>query len=149
MSAMTISKAARVAGVGVETIRFYQRQGLIPRPPVPPDGGWRVYPAETVARIGFIRQAQELGFSLREIGELLLLRSDPGADCAEVRRRAQAKLEDVESKLERLQAIQSGLRELIAACPGQGALKSCSIVNAFEGVKPTNGAPQPSREDAS
>ncbi len=138
MSAMTISKTAKSAGVGVETIRFYERQGLIQRPPVPPTGGWRVYPEQTLERIRFIRQAQELGFSLGEIGELLLLRADPGTDCAEVRKRAQAKLEDVKTKLERLQAIQLSLQELIAACPGQGALKQCSIVNAFEGVKGIN-----------
>lgn len=71
MQAMTISKIAHVAGVGVETIRFYERKGLIERPVKPFEGGYRIYPDETAQRIKFIRRAQEIGFSLREIEELL------------------------------------------------------------------------------
>ncbi len=77
MTELTISKAAKNAGVGVETIRFYERKGLIEQPPKPLDNGFRVYPEETVQRVRFIRQAQEIGFSLREIEELLSLRADP------------------------------------------------------------------------
>jgi MerR family mercuric resistance operon transcriptional regulator len=99
MMGMTIGKAARKAGVGVETIRFYERKGLIDRPPRPNVGGFRVYPVETVERIRFIRQAQELGFSLREILELLSLRADPESDCADVRERAEAKLREVTRKI--------------------------------------------------
>jgi MerR family transcriptional regulator, copper efflux regulator len=91
MKAMTISKAARAAGVGVETVRFYERRRLIARPAKPPDGGFRRYPPETIERIRFVRQAQGLGFSLREIGELLSLRADPSTDCGQVRERAVAK----------------------------------------------------------
>ena len=106
---LTISKAARNAGVGVETIRFYERKGLIKQPPKPLDGGYRIYPVETVAHIRFIRQAQEIGFSLREIEELLSLRADPSADCSDVRERAAAKLEEVDRKMERLGRIRAAL----------------------------------------
>ncbi len=77
MNRMTIGEAARRAGVGVETIRFYERRKLISQPPKPSGGGYRSYPEETVDRIRFVRQAQELGFSLREIVDLLSLRADP------------------------------------------------------------------------
>ena len=128
MNELIIGKAATAAGVGVETIRFYERKGLIEQPPKPLDTGFRIYPEETVQRIRFIRQAQEIGFSLREIDELLSLRADPAADCAHVRERAAAKLEEVERKIEQLGRIRSALNELIAACPGRGALRECSIM---------------------
>ena len=102
MTELTISKAAKNAGVGVETIRFYERKGLIEQPPKPLDTGFRVYPEETVQRVRFIRQAQEIGFSLREIEELLSLRTNPSADCSDVRERAVAKLEEVDQKIEQL-----------------------------------------------
>ncbi len=142
MKAMTISKAARGAGVGVETIRFYERKGLIDQPPKPLDAGFRVYPEETVQRLRFIRRAQELGFSLREIDQLLSLRADPATDPADVRERATAKLADVNRKIAQLERIRDALEDLIAACPGRGALRTCSImetlVSASEGtaVKP-------------
>jgi MerR family mercuric resistance operon transcriptional regulator len=133
MKAMTIGKAAREADVGVETILFYERRGLIEQPPKPLDAGFRIYPAETVERIHFIRQAQELGFSLREIVELLSLRADPSTDCSDVRERAQGKLEEVDRKIARLERIRGALEELIAACPAKGALRACSILGAIEG----------------
>ena len=131
MTELTISKAAKNAGVGVETIRFYERKGLIEQPPTPLDTGFRVYPEETVQRVRFIRQAQEIGFSLREIEELLSLRADPSADCSDVRERAEAKLEEVERKMEQLGRIRLALNELIAACPGRGALRACSIMESL------------------
>lgn len=131
MKVMTISKAARAAGVGVETVRFYERRNLIVRPSKPPDGGFRRYPPETIERIRFIRQAQGLGFSLREIEELLSLRADPASDCGQVRERAVAKLGDVQRKIGELQRFRRALEELIAACPGRGALRACSIMEAL------------------
>ena len=128
MTELTIGKAATNAGVGVETIRFYERKGLIEQPSKPIERGFRLYPEETVARVRFIRQAQEIGFSLREIEELLSLRADPSADCSDVRQRATAKLEEVDRKMEQLGRIRSALDELIAACPGRGALRVCSIM---------------------
>ncbi len=129
---MWISEVATRAGVGVETVRFYERQGLISQPLKPSEGGFRSYSQETVERIWFIRQAKDLGFSLKEIDALLSLRADPTTDCADVRERAQTKLEEVNNKIARLTAIQSALKSLIDACPGQGALRSCSILESLE-----------------
>lgn len=129
---MTISRAADRVGVGVETIRFYERRGLIkqPRRPV---GGYRIYDIDVVERIRFIRQAQELGFSLREIRELLSLRADPAADCRDVRAQAMAKREEVDRKLGQLRHIRAALDALIATCPGGGALRACTIIDALAG----------------
>lgn len=132
MKALTISHAARAAGVGVETVRFYERRGLIPRPPRPLGSGFRHYPCATVERIRFIRQAQGLGFSLREIEELLSLGADPATDCGQVRERAVVKLEDVERKIGELERFRLALEALIAACPGSGALRACSIMEALQ-----------------
>lgn len=134
---MTISRAAERAGVGVETIRFYERRGLIAQPLRPRTGGYRFYDEEVIERIRFIRQAQELGFSLREIAELLSLRADPGADCGDVRTQAISKREEVDRKIAQLQHIRGALDELIAACPGGGALGACSIIDAMAGRQPT------------
>lgn len=128
---MRIGEVAKAAGVGVETIRFYERRGLIARPARPVRGGARSYPQETVARIRFIRQAQSIGFSLREIEELVSLQLDPAADCCEVRARAQAKLDEVNRKITSLGAMRAKLEEVLVACPGQGGLSECSILAAL------------------
>lgn len=130
---MTISRAAREAGVGVETIRFYERRGLIEQPPRPRGGGYRIYDDDVVGRIRFIRQAQDLGFSLREIAELLSLRADPTAGCADVRAQAVGKRIEVDRKIAQLEHIRAALDELIATCPGGGALRACTIIDALVG----------------
>jgi len=134
MQALTIGRTAREAGVTVETIRFYERRGLIEQPPK--GTGFRVYSADQVARIRFIKQAQQIGFSLSEIGELLTLRADPSADCAEVRQQAVAKLNEVHRKIEQLQQVGTALETLITACPGSGGLQACSIMDGL--ALPTN-----------
>jgi MerR family copper efflux transcriptional regulator len=136
---LTIGQAARAAGVGVETIRFYERRGLIAQPRKPAGGGFREYDAKTIERIRFIRQAQELGFSLREVQDLLSLRADPGADCADVRTRAIAKRNEVERKIADLGRIRAALDTLIASCPGGGALRACTILDAIENVAVAKG----------
>ncbi|MCH4562416.1 MerR family transcriptional regulator [Halomonas sp. EGI 63088] len=146
MSDMTIGKVAKAVGVGVETIRFYERRGLIEQPTRPEGGGYRVYPDETVRRVHFIRRAQELGFSLREIAELLMLRTTLSADASDVRRRATAKLQDVDQKIERLQRIRQGLTTLLDSCPGAGPLQSCSILDALEHDEVLTGEPTRSKE---
>lgn len=128
---MTIGRAAQEAGVGVETIRFYERQGLVEQPRKPEGVGARLYSADLVERIRFIREAQQLGFSLREASELLMLRADPNADCSDVREQAAAKLRDVEQKIEQLRQLHAALETLIASCPGRGALQTCSIMDAL------------------
>ena len=130
MKPLTIGALASRAGVGVETIRFYERKGLVRRPPRP-GTGFRVYPEETVARIRFIRQAQTLGFTLQEIAGLLALRVTPGTDCAAVRSRAVAKLANVEARLAELERIRGALAKLIAACPGRGAVTTCTILGVL------------------
>ena len=134
MVPLTIGKVAKLAGVGVETVRFYERKGLIAQPRKP-EQGFRLYPNDAVRRIGFIRRAQALGFSLRETEDLLALRTDPGSDCSAVRGQAVAKLEDVEDKIHQLQRIRRALRLVITACPGHGALTGCSIIEAMETPK--------------
>jgi MerR family transcriptional regulator, copper efflux regulator len=131
MSALTIARAARQAGVGVETIRFYERRGLIQQPSKPNGSGYRVYSPDQVERIKFIRQAQQIAFSLHEIQELLSLRADPAANCSTVRLQAVAKLEDVKQKIEQLHRIGEALEALIAACPGHGAIEACTILDAL------------------
>lgn len=137
MDALTIGMAARQAGVGVETIRFYERRGLVERPPKPSGAGIRRYSPETVQRVRFIRQAQQLGFSLRQIEELLSLEANPAADCSDVRRRALAKIEEVDARVAQLAEIRSALVRLLAACPGSGALGACSILGALHVSEPT------------
>ncbi len=133
---MKIGEVAKQTGIGVETVRFYERQGLITQPLKPAHGGFRRYPPETVERIRFIRQAQGLGFSLLEIGELLTLRTDSTADCADVRGRAIAKRREVDNKIAHLKTMRVALQTLIDACPGKGAVRFCSIIEALESPKP-------------
>lgn len=132
MPDMTIGRAAQAAGVNVETIRFYERRRLIEQPQKPAYGGYRAYPEATVRRVRFIRRAQDLGFSLNDIAELLSLQASADADAADVRDRAMDKLREVDAKIERLRRIRSSLTELLADCPGKGALSCCSIYEALK-----------------
>ena len=129
MHSLTIGKAAHEAGVNIETVRFYERRRLIERPPK--GEGYRVYSRDHVARIRFVKEAQQIGFSLAEIKELLALRADPNSDCSAVQRQAMTKQQEVRRKIEQLQEIEAALETLIAACPGQGALQCCSIIDAL------------------
>jgi MerR family copper efflux transcriptional regulator len=127
---LTIGVLAVRAGVGVETIRFYARKGLIVQPNRPP-GAVRAYSESTVKRLEFVHQAQELGFTLREIGELIALQANPDSDCSEVKSRAAEKLAEVEGKMKCLANISRTLRQLVDVCPGEGELADCSIVAAL------------------
>ena len=131
MKALTIGQAARSAGVGVETVRFYERQGLLQEPPRR-DSGYRQYPEDVVARLRLIRRAKDLGFSLKEIKELLALRVDPNTTCAEVRKRAKEKIIDVEAKIEALQKIKKALTKLMKTCSGRGPTSECPILDALD-----------------
>lgn len=135
MESLKISDLAKQSGVGVETVRFYERQGLIRQPPRP-GGAYRAYPEETVAQIRFIRQAQALGFSLEEVGALLSLKIATGSKCAAVRSRAAAKLADVEARITQLERIRIALEKLVGACPGKGPLAACTILEALESGTP-------------
>lgn len=121
---ITIAVAARLAGVGIETIRYYQRRGLIKEPPKPQQG-YRIYPQQTIARIRFIKRAQELGFTLKEISALLQL---DAAQCHEIREFAKEKLQLIEDKIEGLQSIRATLNELIQHCDSNPQGESCPII---------------------
>jgi len=131
MEALTIGALARRAGVGVETVRFYERRGLVRRP-ARPRAGYRSYPEEAVGRIRFIRNAQALGFTLQEVKELLALRVTAGTSCAAVRSRAAAKRADVKRRLADLERIGMALDKLIAVCPGRGAVADCTILESLD-----------------
>ena len=133
MGSLTIGALAERAGVGVETVRFYERRGLVRRP-ARPQAGYRSYPEEAVGRIRFIRNAQALGFTLQDVKELLALRVTPGTSCAAVRSRAAAKAADVKRRVGDLERIGAALEKLIAMCPGRGALAECSILDALDSV---------------
>src|SRR6266849_8350129 len=102
MKSLTIGRLAKEGGVNLATVRFYERRGLLPTPPRSASG-YRLFPAEAARRLRFIRRAQKLGFSLREIQELLSLRVSPGKTSAEVSRGAKAKITDIHSKIETLE----------------------------------------------
>lgn len=128
---MTIGQVSRRAGVGIETVRFYEREGLLEQP-TRKESGYRQYKDEAVARLRFIRRAKELGFSLKEIRELLALRIDPATTCAEVRKAAEAKIADVEEKIRALQRIKHALKKLTVACSGRGPVSECPILDAID-----------------
>ena len=114
---LTVGRLARQAGVGVPTIRFYERRGLLPKP-ARRASGYRDYSPDTVRRVRFIRHAQELGFSLREVAELLSLSMDPRSSCADVRVRTAEKIADIDAKLTSLGRMRAALGDLINSCPG-------------------------------
>lgn len=128
---LTTSEVAERAGVNVQTVRYYERRGLIPEPPRT-SAGYRQYGPEHVARIRFIKRAQELGFTLEEAHELLKLRATPAAERGDVRRVAQDKIEEVRAKIHDLMRIEAKLEELVAACDGEGATDECPILHALE-----------------
>ena len=134
MTSLTIGALARQAGVGVETVRFYERRGLVRRP-ARPRAGYRAYPEDAVGRIRFIRNAQAVGFTLQEVKELLALRVTAGTSCAAVRSRASAKAADVRRRLAELERIRVALEKLVAACPGRGALTNCTILEALDATE--------------
>jgi MerR family mercuric resistance operon transcriptional regulator len=128
---MTIGRVAGEAGVSVQTVRYYERRGLIPRPPRRASG-YRLYPEDTVRLIRFIRHAKELGFSLGEISELLSLRLSPEAPCSEVKQRARAKVEDIEGRMRTLGRMKRALEKLERECTGRGPVTECPILEALE-----------------
>lgn len=128
---LSISEVARASGVNLQTIRFYEREGLIAEPPRSASG-YRLFAAEVVRRVRFIKRAQELGFHLAEIKDLLALRVDPDTDCREIRGRAEAKLGDIDRKITDLRRMRKALARLTAACPGRGAAGDCPILDNLE-----------------
>ena len=130
MQALTVGEVAKRAGVGADTVRFYEREGLIAAPPRRPSG-YRQYPMETVLLIRFIKRAQDLGFTLKQIDELISLRGDGGPHRDEVRALASAKLQDIDRKLARLQGMRSALAGMLEVC-SCGRRPSCPILQALD-----------------
>src|SRR5713226_8017111 len=108
---LTVSRLARLGGVNLETIRYYERKGLLPKPPRTASG-YRVFPADAARRLRFIKRAQDLGFSLAEIGELLSLRLSRRTTSADIRTRAESKISDIEAKIRTLESMKRTLRKL-------------------------------------
>jgi MerR family transcriptional regulator, copper efflux regulator len=131
MSSLTIGQLAKAAAVNVETIRFYERTGIIPTPPRR-RSGYRQYPPEFVRRIRFIKRTQELGFSLKETVELLSLRVDSQTVCADVKLLAEAKVKDIEQKIQTLQRMKQILTELLAHCNSQEPTSACPMLAALD-----------------
>jgi len=131
--ALTIGQLAERTGfgVGVETIRYYERQGLIDDPPRTPSG-YRQYAPEMVERLRFIRRAQGLGFTLEEIGDLLELRVDEVSACPGVEESARVRLEDVSTKIRELRGIKRSLERLVAACRAREPTGDCPILEALQ-----------------
>jgi MerR family copper efflux transcriptional regulator len=128
MADVTIGRLAEQSGVGVETIRFYERKGLIaqPRRPV---SGYRKYDDQTADRVRFIQQAQELGFTLSEIKQLLSLRVDPRTSCTDVRAKAEEKIVDIDGKLATLRRMRGALIQITKTCSGDGPTSDCPILD--------------------
>jgi MerR family mercuric resistance operon transcriptional regulator len=125
---VTIGQLAQSAGVGVETIRFYERKGLIAQPRRPADG-YRRYDEQIADRIRFIQQAQELGFTLNEIKQLLSLRVDPRTSCADVKARAEDKILNIDEKLRTLRRMRNALVQITKTCAGAGPTSDCPILD--------------------
>jgi MerR family transcriptional regulator, copper efflux regulator len=131
MDELTIGKLAKQANVHVETVRFYERRGLIPRPRRTV-ANYRLYSPENLRQIKFIKQAQGLGFSLKEIKRLLALRATPRARCADVRAYASQKIEAIDAKIGSLARMRKALQNLLDECSGKGPATECPILESLE-----------------
>jgi len=127
---ITTSELAARGGVNLETIRYYERVGVLPKPPRS-RSGYRQFSTESVRRVRFIKRAQELGFSLKEIKELLALRLAQNSTRADVRQHAEAKIADIEQKVQQLRAMKKALLNLTEACSGNGPASNCPILESL------------------
>ena len=128
---LQIGEVARRSGIGVDTVRFYERERLIPKPGRSP-AGYRRYPESVVKQLLFIQHAKTLGFSLKEIGELIELRNTPKATCSSVKAKAQRKLADIRKKIDALEVIRSTLIPLIDQCQSADPINGCPILGAID-----------------
>lgn len=130
MKTLKIGQLARRAGVGVETVRFYEREGLLEEP-ARRESGYREYEEGVVARLRFIRRAKDLGFTLKEIKDLLSLSQTPDATRKDVRTLAEGKVKDIEERVRDLLRVKEALMALTARCHGDGPLEGCPILEAL------------------
>ncbi len=129
-SSLTIGAVAKRVGVAIDTIRFYEREGLLPEP-VRRASGYRSYGEGTIAQLRFIRRAKHLGFTLEEIRELLALSTDRRLGVKAVKQRAQERLLAIEQRIVDLQRVRDGLAQLVESCPGHGVPEQCPILRAL------------------
>jgi len=127
----TIGRLAKKAGVNIQTIYFYERNGILPATERT-DGGFRIYDDQALQRLRFIKKAQEIGFTLKEIVELLELRIDRKSSCAQVRHRAEDKLDLVQTKLNDLKKLEKTLKSLIGSCHSRENTSDCPILDSLE-----------------
>src|SRR6266852_8684670 len=127
---LTIGHLAKEADVNLETVRFYERRGLLAKPQRSASG-YRLFPSEAARRLRFIRRAKELGFSLKEIRELLSLRVSRRTTSADIRTRAEAKVVDIEAKIKSLESMKKTLRKLTRVCDGCSPVAECPLLESF------------------
>ena len=135
MNGLTIGQLAKQSNVHVETLRYYERRGLIFAPPRTVSN-YRVYSSEILRRVKFIKQAQALGFSLEEIKKLLALRAAPRAKCADVRGYAMHKMQDIQERIRSLKRMHKSLEKLLRECAGDLPATECPILGSLESEKP-------------
>lgn len=126
-----IGEVAKKSYVGVETVRFYEREGLIALPGRTVSG-YRQYPESVIKQIQFIQHAKTLGFSLKEIGELIKLKNTHDARCTNIKAKAKAKITDIQEKIDALERMKSALQPLVAKCKPSGPVSDCPILNALD-----------------
>ncbi len=131
MQSLTIGRLAQLGGVNLETVRYYERRGLLPKPPRT-QSGYRQFSPDAAQRLRFIKRAQELGFSLNEVRELLALRLESRTNRAEVRRRAQTKIADIDCKIAALAAMKATLHDLAERCEHCGLSSKCPILTSLD-----------------
>ncbi len=127
---ITIGKLAKLSGVNIQTIRYYERCGIL-HPVSKTESGYRLYEDRELERLRFIRHAREWGFTLKEIGELLELKTFPLSACKKVKKRTEDKLKIVEEKIESLKRIKRVLKELIFACEKRTPMEGCPILESI------------------
>jgi MerR family copper efflux transcriptional regulator len=137
MKPLTAGKVARLAGVGVETVRFYEKNGLLEEP-ARRVSGYREYDEQTVNRLRFIQRAKDIGFTLTEIKDLLSLRSSSDQPCDDVRGRAEAKITQIEEKVALLLRMKQVLGRLVSSCGKQEDSSRCPILEALDGITTTD-----------
>lgn len=129
-NSLTIGAVAKRVGVAIDTIRYYEREGLLPEPQRRPSG-YRSYGEGTIAQLRFIRRAKQLGFTLEEIAELLALSADRQRGVKAVKERGQQRLAAIEQRIVELQHVRDGLAQLVESCPGHGVPEQCPILRAL------------------
>ena len=132
MNGLMIGKVAKGAGIGIETVRFYEKEGLI-EPPERTASNYRIYSSQAITRLRFIKRAKTLGFTLKEIKELLSLRHNPSASKSDVKVQVEAKIDAIKQKISDLKNILNTLETLDECCDGMGPVDDCPILKALEG----------------